>query len=547
MSVTIRRKRDGSLRPFFYGEFTDSNGVRVALNLGKWRGTPPAKLLGTGDADTGDAAFERSREEAERKLAGFIEEAKHKGRTEHLMERLIEIKSGAAVEYVKLADIAAEWLPPSAKVSAGYRANCTAVFERFKRFMLERDPKTSFLYQVTAKDALEFCEAMRAENLSPKSYRESLRLLRQAFDRFLPAGSMNPFRSDTLKREFKANEGEEATFHRKPFTPEELKALLDAARADAYLYPLVTAAACTGLRRGDVCKLRWRDVDMDGRMLAVKTHKTGAEVEIPLFQPLYDVLAARVNNGSEYCFPEAEKMLRENPDGLTWRFKKIVATAFAPVGARTLPVTVPAQEIEAEGVAAIQKRLPANKRRDRILKAFRLYCAGSSMSAIAETTGDSKGTVSNYLHAVERLLGKSFTRVRSGDIKAAIKSATQIKRGQGQRAASVRDWHALRATWVTLALAAGVPVEVVRRVTGHATADVVLKFYFRPDREQFKAALLDAMPEVLTGRTDPKRLTTPPLQALPSPSPLAELAVRIEAGTATEAERTRFKKLAAKI
>jgi hypothetical protein len=49
-------------------------------------------------------------------------------------------------------------------------------------------------------------------------------------------------------------------------------------------------------------------------------------------------------------------------------------------------------------------------------------------------------------------------------------------------------------------ISAGVPVELVRRVTGHATVEVVLKHYFRPDREQFKAALLGAMPAVLTGR-----------------------------------------------
>ena len=56
-----------------------------------------------------------------------------------------------------------------------------------------------------------------------------------------------------------------------------------------------------------------------------------------------------------------------------------------------------------------------------------------------------------------------------------------------------------------------------------------------------------ALIEKTTRRTAPKRLTTPPLQALPSPSPLAELAARIEAGTATQADKTRFKKLAAKI
>ncbi len=91
------------------------------------------------------------------------------------------------------------------------------------------------------------------------------------------------------------------------------------------------------------------------------------------------------------------------------------------------------------------------------------------------------------------------------DIKSAMARVSRIDHDTGQRAASIRDWHALRATWVTLALSAGVPVELVRRVTGHATVEVVLKHYFRPDREQFKAALTGALPEVLTGQA-PKAL-----------------------------------------
>ena len=57
-------------------------------------------------------------------------------------------------------------------------------------------------------------------------------------------------------------------------------------------------------------------------------------------------------------------------------------------------------------------------------------------------------------------------------------------------------------TWVTLALTAGVPMELVRRVTGHATADIVLKHYFRPGREEFRQALEAAMPGLALERHD---------------------------------------------
>ena len=44
-------------------------------------------------------------------------------------------------------------------------------------------------------------------------------------------------------------------------------------------------------------------------------------------------------------------------------------------------------------------------------------------------------------------------------------------------------------------------MELVRRVTGHATVDVVLKHYFRPGRADFRKALESRMPALLVGGT----------------------------------------------
>jgi hypothetical protein len=73
------------------------------------------------------------------------------------------------------------------------------------------------------------------------------------------------------------------------------------------------------------------------------------------------------------------------------------------------------------------------------------------------------------------------------------------ERDDAMQRASVKDFHSLRTTWITMALSAGVPMELVRRVTGHSTVDVVLKHYFRPGKEAFKTALESAMPKMLTG------------------------------------------------
>jgi len=87
-------------------------------------------------------------------------------------------------------------------------------------------------------------------------------------------------------------------------------------------------------------------------------------------------------------------------------------------------------------------------------------------------------------------------------------------------------------------LAAGVPVELVRRVTGHATVETVLKHYFRPDREQFKQALASAMPGILTGSK---------IKRLKPADELSALAGKVAAGSATDEDKARLRKLAAAV
>jgi hypothetical protein len=111
--------------------------------------------------------------------------------------------------------------------------------------------------------------------------------------------------------------------------------------------------------------------------------------------------------------------------------------------------------------------------------------------------------VSNYLNAIEKAVGCQIVRGRAegGSMAALLKTDSDLLRTEregGKRRASVRDFHSLRITWVTLALTAGVPLELVQKVTGHKTTDIVLKHYFQPGREAFRQALNAAMPKLLT-------------------------------------------------
>lgn len=67
-----------------------------------------------------------------------------------------------------------------------------------------------------------------------------------------------------------------------------------------------------------------------------------------------------------------------------------------------------------------------------------------------------------------------------------------VEREDGLNRGSVADFHAFRTTWITMALSAGVPMELVRRVTGHSTVETVLKHYFRPGRDALKKEVAKA-------------------------------------------------------
>ncbi|MGA3008557.1 MAG: integrase, partial [Opitutaceae bacterium] len=74
----------------------------------------------------------------------------------------------------------------------------------------------------------------------------------------------------------------------------------------------------------------------------------------------------------------------------------------------------------------------------------------------------------------------------------------------GLRRASIRDFHSFRVTWVTLALTAGVPLEIVKKVTGHRTAEIVMKHYFQPGQEDFRRTLASKLPAMLSGSIELK-------------------------------------------
>lgn len=110
---------------------------------------------------------------------------------------------------------------------------------------------------------------------------------------------------------------------REAFSPDELKTIFD--NLDGFTRPLFMLAVWTGLREGDICTLKWSDVDLDRRLISRKTRKTGAKVQIPISDQLYDMLIATPRTEeSEYVFPKHAEMYLANPSGVSYRVKQFL-------------------------------------------------------------------------------------------------------------------------------------------------------------------------------------------------------------------------------
>lgn len=483
MSLELRKSSK-----WWYGVFL-VNGQKSIINLkvpiaGK---RPPKRTM------QGDDEFEQSRGRAIEAYDRLAKEMEEDRTGEKAIQKLAELKSGKEVSFPRLDELAKHWaaIPRRKAPNERYAVQCRLRLQRFAEFVAEQQKGTTEFIAVKPATARAFMDAEASRGVAPKTWNDTLKLLRATFKHLHPhlSDGSNPFHGLVTK----ASE----TVNREPFSVEELKAIVDVCANDDFIRPIIVTGMCTAMRRGDCCLLKWESVDLEEEYLSVETAKTGEQVDIPIFPMLLDeLIKAKSRAGdSEYCFPEAAQMYRSNPDGITWRVKQVLARALEakPKASAELPMLNP-EEVRSK-VDAYLVSLGGSARVGKLRTVFESYAGGAGLEEVQKATGVSRGSVSNYLNELERETGCSILR---GGRRAVNTDGLQENRENGQRRASLHDFHSFRVTWITLALASGVPLELVQRVTGHRTVQVVMKHYFRPGREDFRAALMSAMPKMLS-------------------------------------------------
>jgi integrase len=86
---------------------------------------------------------------------------------------------------------------------------------------------------------------------------------------------------------------------------EQLAALLQVIDRDPNMQVanFMKMALFTGMRRGEIFRLQWQDLDFDRGFIHLRTPKGGQDQKIPLNQATRDLLEAHPRSGSPYVFP----------------------------------------------------------------------------------------------------------------------------------------------------------------------------------------------------------------------------------------------------
>lgn len=453
-------------------------------------------------SQNGDRRFEASRAKAQAKLNELVEQSKSR-RAEELIQTLHVIRTGTRVSTIPIDQMYDRWSKIPRRrghLSEAYRKMSETFFARFQKYLAEHYPDVQEMGQVTHAMAVAFMAAEESRGLAGRTRNATLSLLKGTFQHLRREGGFidNPFDGIVTK--------DEETIHRKPFSAEEIRAIVDAAQQDDICRKLIITGLCTAMRRGDVCQLKWADVNLAKRMLSVKTAKTGERVWIPIFPLLYDELAKLPHNG-EYCFPEATHLYQEKPDAINRRLNTVFrAAGFVELDkdgeVRSKGPNIVAPEALAKARTTIEQVDPKKfirTVRENLLRVFDLYASGLTIKEIIPKLGMSKGSVSTYLSRIEQIAGFPIVRTAKVPVPqpAGVRGYLHEKREGSTRRVNIHGFHALRSTFVTLALTAGVPVELVKAVTGHTLTETVIAHYFHPNQEQMRTALQAAMPRLL--------------------------------------------------
>ena len=214
-----------------------------------------------------------------------------------LAKRKVEIAEGRFLdkkkaEKIKFEVFADEYFELHCKVNNKKSFNTADVhnIKRLKEFF-----SGLYLHEITIHKVQQF-KAQRALEVAPATVNRQLACLKSMFNKAMAWGKFtgeNPVKTIKLFKE----DNQRLRF----LEQEEISMLV--LRCNEYIKPIVTVAINTGMRRGEIMGLKWRDIDFKRRIIHLYNTKNGEKREIPMNEiALNALIGVRKHPDSELIF-----------------------------------------------------------------------------------------------------------------------------------------------------------------------------------------------------------------------------------------------------
>ncbi|GEM_PF-5503371 len=475
-------------RNTWYAKVKTESGRSTTINLHvKIRGKRPPNLK-----MNGDEVFERSRIKAQDALDKLVDDNEDPRAAIRAQENILRLKGAEKPKSLKLSELPAI-AGSQSKGSKGQRRDVIGRAKQFSDFMIAHRGNIE-IAQVKAADLQTFYDQLKdSKGTFRRRHGELKRLFKEAY----PSGVKTPFEIEAHKQPTLPDHiAEDKLIPHRPFTPIELKRIFKEAQG-TIIEHIVILAAATGLRKGDLCTLKWEAVDLENDVIEVIPNKTkkssGKQVTIPLAGQALTMLKSRLPIG-EFVFPDLAALYQTGKSGeyeLKKALKQVLSVALATNNNKSEPsplTNLPPAEAYMACVQFIKTIATTQKRKDRFQEVCRLYLLEDlSYVQIQEQHGISKSQCSEALKELQSGTGVKLIRNPKTGVKAQINDLTTTKSDTRKYRQSVYDWHSFRTTWITEALKAGWSIADVQKVTGQAEVEIVLLHYYNPDAKHLKS------------------------------------------------------------
>jgi integrase len=260
-------------------------------------------------------------------------------RARELIGEVLERTSGESLPFYTAESWLRDWLRgKEVSKSAGTHVKYSHTVDGFLSHLGKRAKLN--LAAIGSKDIAGYRDAQISSGKHPNTVHYLVKQLRIPFNAARRQGIIthNPAESVELPGKMKTEDGGDAT--RDVFTPEQIKALLDAATAkEKSGKPVLEAgqewrgailfAYYTGARLQDVANVTWSGVDLPAKTLTYRAKKTGKQVTIPLHPELeaYLIELPAPDTGKAFVFPMLAGKDTGGRSGLSMAFSRIMARA----------------------------------------------------------------------------------------------------------------------------------------------------------------------------------------------------------------------------